>query len=171
LVDADLAIARRKEIIMERRELLGLLGAGTAGLFLTRGAEARADEKAVADMSEHIKTIGECARVCNEAAHHCLEKLSEASSEHREHHARAHELTMDCQAFCTLTASLAARSSPLAQYAHQACAEACRCCADECEKGQGEVMRACAQKCRECERICRAMGKPGESQIRARNRR
>jgi hypothetical protein len=170
MMDADLALARQEERIMERRELLGLLGAGTAGLFLTRGAEARGDEKAVVDMSEHIKTIGECARACNEAAHHCLGKLSESNNEHREHHARAHELALDCQAFCTLTASLAARSSPLATYAHQACAEACRCCADECEKGHGEVMKACAQKCRECERVCKAMGKAGESQIRASGR-
>ncbi len=121
-------------------------------------------------MSEHVKVIGECAKACNEAAHHCLKKLAEDSTQHREHHAKAHELTMDCQAFCTLTASLAARSSPLAHYAHQACAEACRCCADECEKGQGEVMKACAQKCRECERICKTMGKAGESQIRASGR-
>jgi hypothetical protein len=151
---------------MERRELLGLLGAGTAGLLLTRGAEARADGKAVADMSEHVKIIGECAKVCNEAAHHCLKKLAEENTQHREHHAKAHELTMDCQAFCTLTASLAARSSPLAKYAHQACAEACRCCADECEKGQDEVMKVCAQKCRECERVCRGMGGSGESRTR-----
>jgi hypothetical protein len=151
---------------MERRELLGLLGAGTAGLLLSRGAEARADGTAVADMSEHIKTIGECAKACNEAAHHCLEKLAEENTQHREHHAKAHELTMDCQAFCTLTAALAARSSPLALYAHQACAEACRCCADECEKGQGEVMRTCAQKCRECERVCRGMSRSAETQPR-----
>jgi hypothetical protein len=64
---------------------------------------------------------------------------------------------MDCQAFCGLTASLAARSSPLAKYAHQACAEACRCCAEECEMGQGDVMKSCAQKCRDCERVCRQM--------------
>jgi len=169
-VDADLALARQEEINMERRELLGLLGAGTAGLLLTRGAEARADGKAAVDMSEHVKVIGECAKACNEAAHHCLKKLADDSTQHREHHAKAHELTMDCQAFCTLTASLAARSSPLAHYAHQACAEACRCCADECEKGQDEIMKACAQKCRECERICKAMSKAGDSQIRASGR-
>jgi hypothetical protein len=144
---------------MDRRELLGLLGVGTAGLFLAEGAVAQADDKEGGKMEGHIKTIGECVRVCNEAAHHCLGKLREESVQNREHHAKAHELTMDCQAFCVLTATLMARSSPLVQYAHQACAEACRCCADECEKGQGEIMKTCAQKCRECERICKAMGK------------
>ena len=84
------------------------------------------------------------------------------TGEHREHHAKAHELAMDCQAFCVLAATLMARSSPLARFAHQACAEACGCCAEECEKGQGEIMKNCATRCRECEQTCRAMAKAGE---------
>jgi hypothetical protein len=141
---------------MDRRQLLDLVGGGTASLLLSSARVARADNQDE-KMNEHIKTIGECARACNEAAHHCLERLKEESLRNREHHAKAHELTIDCQAFCVLTASLAARSSPLAKYAHEACAEACRCCAEECEKGQGEVMKACAEKCRDCERVCKQM--------------
>jgi len=141
---------------MDRRELLGLMGIGAAGLMAT---SARGAVAAVHEHDEHLKTIGECAKVCNEAAHHCLGELKKESSEHREHHARAHELTMDCQAFCVLAVTLMARSSPLAQYAHQACAEACRCCAEECEKGHDEIMKECATKCRECEKTCRSMAK------------
>src|SRR5262249_34509724 len=151
---------------MDRRELLGVLGVGTAGLILARAGEAHADDKEGDKMHEHIKTIGACALACNEAAHHCLEHLKKEASEHRAHHAKAHELTMDCQAFCVLTATLMARCSPLAPYAHQACAEACRCCADECEKGNGEIMKSCAQKCRDCERVCREMSKSTGSQVR-----
>lgn len=143
---------------MDRRNLLGVLGAGAVGIVATGESVARADHEHPHD--EHIKTIGECAKFCNEAAHHCLEQLSKGGP-HAEHHARSHELTMDCQAFCTLTAALMARSSPLASYAHQACADACRDCAAECEKGQGEIMTECAKACRECEKTCRQMARSG----------
>ncbi len=154
---------------MDRRELLGWMGAGAAGLVAStaRGGPANAEEH---EHHEHLKTIGECARVCNEAAHHCLEKLEKGGQEHREHHARAHELTMDCQAFCVLAATLMARSSPLAHYAHQACAEACRCCAEECEKGHGEIMKTCAEKCRACEKVCRSMSKESGSSVKTTSR-
>jgi hypothetical protein len=48
-----------------------------------------------------------------------------------------------------------ARHSPLAIYAHQACAEACRVCAEACDKGQDETMKKCAEVCRACEKACR----------------
>jgi hypothetical protein len=151
---------------MDRREVLGWMGKGAAGLFVAGGAAAQAqehDQHAGHKRDEHMKIMGECIRACNEAAHHCLEQLKQGSGEHREHHAQAHELAMDCQAFCVLAATLMARSSPLASYAHQACAEACRCCADECEKGHGEIMKDCATRCRECEQMCRGMSKAGGS--------
>lgn len=144
---------------MDRRELLGYMGIGAVGLLANTAVAAHPEDKTEGHAVEHIKTIGQCALACNEAAHHCLEHLKNEGSEHREHHAKAHELTMDCQAFCTLTAVLMARSSPLAHYAHQACAEACRCCAEECEKGHGEIMENCAKKCRACAEACRSMSK------------
>ena len=144
---------------MDRRELLGYVGIGAAGLLAAGPTGAIAGEKDEGQAHEHIKTIGLCALACNEAAHHCLEHLKNDNAEHREHHAKAHELAMDCQAFCTLAAVLTARCSPLACHAHKACAEACRCCAEECEKGHGEIMENCAKKCRECAEVCRKMGK------------
>jgi hypothetical protein len=144
--------------IMDRRELFGMLGVGAVGLAASGAGAVGAAEMHAHD--ENIKTIGECAKLCNEAAHHCLGQLRKGGPE-AEHHARAHELTMDCQAFCTMTSALAARSSPLAAHAHQACADACRDCAAECEKGQGEIMKECARACRECESMCRRMVKSG----------
>jgi Domain of Unknown Function (DUF326) len=144
---------------MDRRELLGYMGIGAAGLLANRAVAEHPGEKDETQTHEHIKIIGQCALVCNETAHHCLEHLKKDGAEHREHHAKAHELAMDCQAFCTLTAVLTARCSPLAHHAHQACAEACRCCAEECEKGHGEIMEKCAKSCRECAEVCRTMGK------------
>ena len=68
---------------------------------------------------------------------------------------------MDCQAFCVLTATLVARSSPMARYAHQACADACRDCAAACEGHQDEIMKECVTACRECEKVCRQEGQEG----------
>jgi hypothetical protein len=146
---------------MDRREMLGLVGAGTAGLMFAGGREARADHEHH-HHDEHIRTLGECAKLCNEAAHHCLGELSKGSSK-AEMHAKSHEMTMDCQAFCTLSAALMARSSTLAVHASRACAEACKCCAEACAMHDDEIMKACAEKCRECEKLCRAMVESGAS--------
>ena len=142
---------------MKRRELLAMTGVGAAGLLVGGSARsADADDAHEVDR-EHLKKIGECAIVCNMAAHHCLEMLKkEGGAEHRATHAKSHEMTMDCQTFCVQAATLMARHSPLAKYAHQACADACRDCAAACEKGEGEIMKKCAEVCRACEEACRA---------------
>ena len=140
---------------MDRRELLSVLGAGAAGLVAFGGGEARAAGQSD-EHEEHIKTIGRCALECNEAAHHCLEELKKGGP-HAAHHAKSHEASMDCQAFCVLTATMSARSSPMAKYAHAACADACRDCAAACAGHDAKVMTDCVQACLACEKICRSM--------------
>jgi hypothetical protein len=150
---------------MDRRELLGVLGAGAVGLAVFTGREAVADLKD-ADKecctdplhADCMKACGECAKICNESARHCLMELSEGTGD-RKYHARAHSLANDCQAFCVLSATLIARDSELMMYSCQACAEACRCCAEECAKSSSELMKECAEKCRKCETTCREMVK------------
>lgn len=161
---------------MDRRELLNLLGA-SAGLAAF-GAGAWAGEPARKAKSgthaghahgehehgkhpggkheEHLRTLAECVRICNETAHHCLGQLRKGA-EDREVHAKIHEATMDCQAFCVLAATLMSRKSRMAKYAHAACADACRDCAAVCEKGPGEITSQCAEICRKCEEACRRM--------------
>lgn len=142
---------------MDRRELLTVLGAGAAGLAAMGGGTARADDHEGHEHDGHIETIAECAKVCNEAAHHCLSELRKGGGEHAELHAKAHEAAMDCQAFCALTAMLTARGSPMAKYAHQACADACRDCAAACEGHEDQIMKECVEICRKCEQVCRQM--------------
>lgn len=143
---------------MDRRELLTMLGTGAAGLLVTNSANASAaagdDEKQA--MHEHLEKMGKCAIVCNATAHHCLEQLKKANGEEREVHVKALQMTADCQTFCVQAATLMARSSPLAAYAHAACADACRDCAAACDKGHDDMMKKCAEACRECEEACRA---------------
>jgi hypothetical protein len=140
---------------VDRRELLSVLGAGAAGLVAIGGSSTRADDQGH-EHDGHIKTIGHCAKLCNEAAHHCLGQLKKGGP-HADYHVAAHEAAMDCQAFCTLTAALMARSSPMAKHAHQACANACRDCAAACEGQQDEIMKECVNACRDCEKVCRQM--------------
>jgi hypothetical protein len=103
-----------------------------------------------------LKACGECAKECNMMAHHCLGKALEGGTAIPQH-ARAHSLAIDCQAFCSLAATMIARQSDLMRFSCESCAEACRCCAEACEKTTDAVMKACAAQCRECEKSCRAM--------------
>ena len=97
-------------------------------------------------------------RACNETAGHCLEQL--VRERRPEDPARVHKLTMDCQAFCVLSATMMERGSDLMQYSCEACADACRSCAEACDKHPASAMvKACAEKCRACESTCRAMVK------------
>lgn len=140
---------------MERRNMLGVLGAGAAGLVAS-GGTALAQQP-----HEHGKALDDCREVCGKAAHHCLEELRKGAG-NREQIARAHEMTMDCQRFCSLATDLTSSSSPVAHHAHAACAEVCRECGEACEKAAGDkVMQECAKTCREAEKHCRMMAKAG----------
>ena len=149
---------------MDRRELLGVLGAGAVGLAAFAPGGVRGDEDHEGHHHDKIhedcmKACGECARSCNETANHCLGQLRDGSGD-RKIHAQVHALTMDCQAFCVLSATLIARSSDLMQYSCEACADACRDCAEACDKHPAsEMVKECAESCRKCERSCRAMVK------------
>ncbi|MCA1686414.1 MAG: four-helix bundle copper-binding protein [Planctomycetia bacterium] len=106
-----------------------------------------------------MEACADCAKTCNMTAHHCLDEICEGAGDVKRH-AKAHSLTMDCQAFCVLAATMIARGSGLMQYSCESCADACRCCAEECEKpGSDDVMMACAKSCRDCEKTCHEMVK------------
>lgn len=150
---------------MTRREMIGTLGLGTAALAVAEGAAGAAQHEHGEAHDDHLETLAECARVCNEVAHHCLEQVCNADdAKVREAHARIHEATMDCQAFCVLTAVLMARHSPMGHHAHAACAEACAQCAKVCEDSgvKSQEVQRCIEICRECEKACRSMTKAME---------
>jgi len=156
---------------MDRREMLGALGVGAAGLVAvgTAAAQGQGQGQGGGQGKQGGQIMDECARVCNETASHCLHQAHQgaggsggAGGGQGQHvHLRAHEAAMDCQAFCHLTSALMARKSPMSAYAHQACADACRDCAEACDKGQDEVMKRCAEICRQCEQHCRQQAQQG----------
>ncbi|MFO0956291.1 MAG: hypothetical protein U0800_02360 [Isosphaeraceae bacterium] len=145
---------------MERRELLGILGTGAAGI-LGAGAAMAHQGKPATPQRDHDGHAGqhvldECARVCNETIALCLgrHEQSDATSSDAAH-LKAIAAMLDCQEFCELTSGLMARKSPMLAYAHQACAQACRDCAAACEQARGEAMKQCAEVCHRCEQHCK----------------
>jgi hypothetical protein len=141
---------------MNRREILGVVGAGFAGVALG-ATESRAEHPHHHDKKhgDCLKACEECAAICNETFHHCFYKIKDG---HTEHH-RAAILTIDCQEFCGLSAKLMARESPLIATACLACAEACKACAAECSRHDDPQMKECVEACRKCEASCREMVK------------
>ena len=141
---------------MDRREALGLLGAGTASLAAIGAGGALAAENPEHRDNPHeacLKACKACATECAEMWHHCVEQLAAGKKEY----AKALQLITDCEAFCTLSASMIARMSPLMAYSCGACADACRDCAKECDQLGSAPLKECAERCRACEKTCRDM--------------
>jgi hypothetical protein len=152
----------------KRREMLGVLGTGAAGLaLLTDRSEAAAgqaptsgdphaghDPRHAAMLKECDEACGHCEATCNAMFHHCISLAAAGKSEH----AKMAQLVIDCAAFCTLSASMISRHSSLMIESCRACAEACRRCAEECGSAQADaMMKTCAAACKRCEESCRKM--------------
>jgi hypothetical protein len=98
-----------------------------------------------------------CALACTSCADACL---AEDQVEALVHCIR---LNLDCADVCGTTGRVLTRqTSPeprLALHMLEACAQACRVCAEECERHAREMdmmehCRVCAETCRRCEQAC-----------------
>ncbi len=159
-IDAErMGLRLEPKSIMDRRVVLGMLGAGTVGLLALGLGEAHAaDDPKHSNENLHakcLKSCQECATACGEMFHHAVEQVAAG----RKEYAKALQLMADCEAFCKLSASMIARTSPLMAYSSQACADACRDCARECDQIASAAMKECAERCRACEKSCRDMVK------------
>lgn len=106
------------------------------------------------------RTIGElstCALTCGSCADACLSEDGVADLR------KCIRLNLDCAEICETTAHVLIRQTdydaPLTKAQLQACVEACRTCAEECERhaGMHEHCRVCAESCRNCERACQEL--------------
>jgi hypothetical protein len=160
----------------KRREMLGVLGAGATGLaFLTERSFAAAPgdppqfgahHKHAEMLKECDEACGHCEATCNMAFHHCLALAASGKSEH----AKMAQMVVDCAAFCTLSAAMIARHSPLMAESCKACAEACRQCATECTSVPDDaMMKKCVEACRHCEETCRKMVKMMGADVQAKS--
>jgi hypothetical protein len=146
--------------MMRRRELLGAVAGGAAGMSLMAGAieafgqpsEGHQEHSAI--MKACCDTCAECAKACNHAFHHCLVQASQGKA----NHAKMAQMAADCGAFCALSAEMISRHSSLMALSCHACADACRRCADECAAAASDAeMKACIESCERCEESCRNM--------------
>ena len=102
---------------MDRRELLGLLGAGAVGLGAlnaARGDDNADDHCCELDKTHEdcLKACADCAKTCDMTFHHCYMKVAEGKKEH----AKSLHLLSDCAGFCGLSACMIAKHSPLMAY-------------------------------------------------------
>ena len=146
-----------------RRDILGALGTGAAGLALAVNKTEASDRQSGDDDPKHAgmkksccDACGDCANACNKAFHHCVEQASAG----KPRHAKMAQTVADCAAFCALSAEMIARHSVMMTLSCRACADACRRCAQECETFDTDIdMKICLDACQRCEESCRNMVK------------
>ena len=146
---------------MKRRDMMTTLGAGVAGLATISTTSAFAAQQAETahrrdKMHEDcLKACSDCAKMCDETFHHCYVQVAEGKRDH----AKPLHLVSDCAGFCSLSACMIAKHSPLMAYSCDSCADACKATATEVEKFDAPEMKAAAKALRTCERSCREMVK------------
>lgn len=108
----------------------------------------------IAGLQECIEACYDCAQTCTSCADACLGEQSVQEL------VRCIRLNLDCAEICTTTGDILVRvtdpDTALSRKQVEACAEACRRCAEECERhaGDHEHCRICAEACRRCEQAC-----------------
>jgi hypothetical protein len=148
---------------MIRREMLGMLGVGAAGLVATTSARAAAQHQGHGHGDVHeecAEACVNCEKECNQGFHHCFTQVQAGKTEH----AKAMHLLADCGDICGTSGKLVARMSPLMVHTCAACAASCAdtIAAVEALKDDEmtetlEALRACQTSCTE---MVKAMGGP-----------
>jgi hypothetical protein len=96
-----------------------------------------------------------CAQSCTACADACLGEQGVGEL------TQCIRMNLDCADVCLATGALSTRrtgsNERLIARMLESCEEACRLCAEECEKhaGMHEHCRICAEACRRCETACR----------------
>jgi uncharacterized membrane protein len=104
-----------------------------------------------------VQAAAECTFTCTTCADACLEEDDPAEQR------VCIRLCLDCAEICSVTAKLIARpgaqDQSLLRAQLDACATACRACADECDEHADhmEHCRICAEACRACADACDRM--------------
>lgn len=105
-------------------------------------------------LTECIDACYDCAQSCTACADACLAEQAVQEL------ARCIRLNLDCADVCATTGNMMTRltgpEGAVLRKQLEACVEACRVCAQECERhaNMHEHCRICAEACRRCEQAC-----------------
>ena len=111
------------------------------------------DDLNVDQLTAVIETAVSCAAHCEACADACLEEGDPGLT-------RCIRANLDCADICAATATVVGRvgrsGAPWVELI-RVCMDACRNCAEECEKHDHDHCRVCAEACRRCEDTCRQL--------------
>jgi hypothetical protein len=122
-----------------------------ATAILDKHPQATANEA----LARCVQACFVCTLTCTSCADACL------AEEHVHELVRCIRLNLDCADACNATARMLARQTSseqaLTRSTLETCAQACRICAEECERhaDDHEHCRVCAEVCRRCEQACK----------------
>ena len=114
--------------------------------------------KVNAALLKAIDLCFDCAQACTACADACLAEEQVADL------TQCIRLNLDCADLCMAAGTIASRrtgsNERIVKGAIEICAEACRLCAEECNRHapMHTHCRLCAEVCRECQRACREAG-------------
>jgi hypothetical protein len=147
---------------MIRREMLGVIGAGAAGLVATTSAQAQRQDHAHAHAHAHgdiheecAEACFDCAKECSQGFHHCYKQVKAGKAEH----AKAMHLLVDCGDVCGTSGKLVGRMSPLMIHTCAACAESCKDTIAAVEALKDDEMKETLEALRACQKSCIEMVK------------
>jgi Domain of Unknown Function (DUF326) len=121
---------------------------------VTKMLETHPQATANEALARCIEQCFACALSCTSCADACL------AEEQVQELVRCIRLNLDCADVCDATGRVLTRQTSteprLARSMLDACVQACRICAEECERHapHHEHCRVCAEACRRCEQAC-----------------
>jgi hypothetical protein len=128
--------------------------ATTMPMLSTYPAEINLDRSKLAMAIDSLITCGQACTACADA---CLSEEDVAML------TKCIRTDLDCADICQTTARVLSRhtgyDANITRTLLDACATACRSCADECDQhaAMHEHCRICAEACRACEQACRSL--------------
>lgn len=146
---------------MNRRNVLGALGATAVSLGTYASANAQGAKKSEEHANHHdshfdacAKACADCQLKCHSCHHHCEDLVAAGKKEH----VKTMKLCVDCGDICAVAANIVARHGALSATVCEACAKACDECGKACAKfPDDEHMKKCAAECKKCAAACREM--------------